>query len=182
MPFGILSDEDFSKELEKANSNSNVPVSNPIEKGRGKNSEVPEVVREIVGELATESPSSVESISQKFGVSKSSISAYKNGATSTSSYHSPDTKLAEHINGVRTRLAERAQRRLKSALDAITADKIQAARLRDVSSLAKDMASVIEKMTPIQTNQQNNQVNFVFYSPRERKEDSFEVIDVSGIE
>jgi len=56
-------------------------------------------------------------VARAFGVSKSSVEAYKVGATSTASYGSPDAELVNRNNEVRDAISNKARGRLTAALD-----------------------------------------------------------------
>src|SRR6266478_5371251 len=91
--------------------------------------EVPEEIRNFIASEAL-SGANVDQLSESFGISKSSISAYKHSATSTASYHSPDESLARSNNEVRDRIVGPAQSRLIKAIEAITDSKLDSAKVQ----------------------------------------------------
>jgi hypothetical protein len=140
-----------------------------IERGRplGK-TEVPQSVREFI---ATESLSDI---------SPSSISAYKVGATSTSSYHKPDPPLDNHVKKLKIAIATKARGKLLEAIDSLTSDKISNAKAKDISSIAKDMAAVVRHLDDKEGDESNKpQVQFVFFAPKVKDESSFPIIEVA---
>lgn len=165
MPLGIVSDDVFNAEIKLMN------------RGRGSVKEVPEVIREIIAEDAIAKNGSIQEIASRHGVSSSSVSAYKNGATSTATYHEPDERLARRNNFVRENIITSARSRLLDALQNITSDKLKDAKVRDVASVAKDMSAVIRNTEPQTTPIHNAQ--FVFHVPRQKDEKDYEFIDVS---
>jgi predicted transcriptional regulator len=169
MPLGIVSDEEFTKEIEA--------IHKPIIRGRGETKETPEVIREVIAEEAIIGDSTQKEIADAFGVSPASVSAYKNGATSTASYNEPDNRLQKHNDKVRNAIVGTARSRLIEALQNITPDKMKEAKLRDIASVAKDMSSVIHNMEPQISNTQIG-AQFVFHVPKPRQESDYEVIDV----
>lgn len=179
MAMGIVSDEDFDKEITKVTP---AKIISLPEKGRGNgNKEVPESLRKIIGETnELDSRQEALSIARMFGVSDSSVSAYAAGATSTSSYNTPDAELKNHIDDSKERIKKKARGRLFNALKHITDDKLKDAKVRDVSGVARDMAAIIRDMEPEKgSNDSGKQApQFIFYAPTFRKEETFETIYV----
>lgn len=149
-----------------------------IERGRGLHSvQVPEVLRAVIASDALENTSrSAKGIARAFDVSDSSLSAYKHGATSTASYDNPEAELKTKTNLTRNRIATKARSRLISALNHITPDKLEGAKLRDIAATAQAMSAVIRNIEPPAADVGNN-VNIVLFAPRVKNEDSYEVID-----
>ena len=181
MPIGIVSDEDFEKELE--NTNRTVPTRKPavvvdINKGRGEgNKEVPEELRKLVGITANREQDRLVDIASAFSISTSSVSAYKNGATSTASYNQPDKSLQSANLTIKDRIADKAHRRVLSALKRVTGEKLDNANLKTISQVAKDL-SIVAKNMESQATINNNITgpNYVFFAPRVRKEQEYEII------
>lgn len=172
MPLMIVSDEDF--ELEKSRYQDKSIERTIIEKGRGNKAETPQVIREIVAECSIngEKP---DVISRNFNVSLSSISAYKNGSTSTSSYDQNNKVSA------RSRIANKAQGKLLDALNCLTEDKISGSKATEISSIAKDMSSIVEKLNGRVIENQNDgpQVHLHLYGPKQKSLEHYEVIDLN---
>jgi hypothetical protein len=201
MAMGIVNDDDFAEELSRCNPpKDSTRDSNPtiepcseetpkgeaqiidIKKGRGNTPAVPSVLRQIIGETALEG-ARARDVARAFDVSESSVSAYKVGATSTTSYHSPDRVLLEKTNSKRTRISEHASRKILQALSHVTPDKFDDLGANKLASFAKDMSAVVKNIEPRVTNINegivNNAPTYIFYAPRIRKEQEFEVVDVS---
>jgi len=195
MPLGILTDEQLNKELGITISKINqvdinrieseldkAPVRDPvkvidIKRGRGNQLEIPHEIRALVAEEAIINGHTQE-IADRFGLSKSSVDAYKNGATSTTTYNEPDKSLSNANKQVRDVITDKARGRLMSALDAITDENIGNAKVKDIASIAKDMSVIVKNMEENKPlNQTNTQV--IIYKPRMRDEEEFEVITVN---
>lgn len=184
MPMGIVSDNDLEKELNNLNKSTTKPkitaeiINNP-DKGRQKGSvEVPNSLRNVIaGESIENGRGSALELAKNFDISPSSVSAYTNGSTSTSTY---DTKPnGNKVQKVKDKISLKARKRLMSALNFITDDKLANAKLRDVSSVAKDMSAIVKNMEssgPIDLGA--NGPTFIFYSPKIVSEDRFKVINV----
>ena len=145
-----------------------------IEKGRGHNSEIPEGIREIIAEDSLAGARSSE-IQELYGVSASSISAYKAGANSTSTYREKKDNLLK----VRSKVSSKANKRLIAALDALADKDFTELKAKDVSSIAKDMASIVDKIRlPSEKTEDDLRVHLHLYAPKMKSLADYEVIDV----
>lgn len=181
MPIGIVSDNDFDLELNRSKITAEVKQKPTL--GRGINHvEVPESLRKIIGETSEiNGREDALALANQFGISSSSVSAYANGATSTKSYHEPNKELKSHINSAKERISKKAQNRLINALNEITPEKLAEAKLRDISSVARDMAAIVKDMEVEEVKDTNqNGPTFVFYAPQIKSESAFDVIDMSN--
>lgn len=188
MPIGLVSNLDFSKELESLTSTKKkeptaVVVDKPS-KGRSEgDTNVPDSLRKIIGETAVlEGRSAALSLAQDLGVSPSSVSAYAKGATSTASYDTPSKSIISHINKSRVRATKKASKVLSAALGAITQDKLDYADAKDLSAIAKDMSVVIKNLEPPAEKSDEDKgtkaPQFIIYAPQFKREESFDVIQV----
>jgi predicted transcriptional regulator len=171
MPLGIVSDDIFDAEMKHVQHVD-------INRGRGPIQAVPDIIREIVAEEAILSDKSQAEVAEQFGVSPSSVSAYKHGATSTATYNEPHEKLNKRNDKIRSEVISTARSRLLQALDKITPEKLEATKARDLAGIAKDMSTVISQHEP-QVSNQNIGAQFVFHVPTVRKESEYEIIDVT---
>ncbi len=170
---GIVTDAEFESEL---------LIDKPqvteftIVHGRNGKSETPEIVREFIASevIAGASP---DELSESFNISKSSISAYKHSATSTSSYHSPNEQLARSNNETRQRIIGPAQDRLIKAIEAITSEKLDKAKVNVASQVAANMSQIIKNIEP-DSSVVVNQNRVIIYKPRLSDESDFETIVV----
>ena len=184
MPLGLLSDQDFEAELESLKG----PVREsprPVEKGRSEgDTNVPDSLRKIIGETSViDGPEEAMAIARMFDISRSSVSAYANGATSTKSYNTPSKGIIDHINKSRRRNIKSASKVLSQALSAITQEKLDYTDARDLSAIAKDMSTVIKNLEPPQPKDPgeggSRSPQFVIYAPSFRDERVFEQIVVN---
>lgn len=177
MPLGIVDDAAFAEEL-----NRNVPSAPSaeiidIKKGRGEVTELPDSLRKVIGDCALVENN--DTVAETFSVSRSSVSAYKVGATSTASYHEPDKDLKEHVDDSRKRISKRAQNKLMLALGGLTKEKLANQKARDLAGIAKDMSAVIRNMEPPQDNEDKGAAKFVFFAPTLKLESHYPVIQVN---
>jgi len=185
MAMGIVSDEEFNLEKRKIcppsliDPTSHEAVIVELERGRGQgNVEVPDSLRKVIGEeSAINGRSSALELADRFGVSPSSVSAYSNGSRSTASYENqPDLS---HITAAKLKIAKKARNRLVLALNSLTQEKIEAAKVKDISGVAKDMSAIIRNMEPERpTNNGAGGPTFIFYSPQMRTEKVFDIVQV----
>lgn len=172
MPLGIVSEEDFEREINSYNNPGSVTTT-IMERGRGNVKEVPEVLREVIAEEAILGDN--KSTAEAFGVSQSSVSAYMRGVTSTANYNSKKKAVT-----ARERIAQRAQSKVMAALRNITPDKLaNVEKVTDLATIAKDMANVFDKLSPKDKTEEKPQVHVHFYRPEQKQIDDYEVIDVT---
>lgn len=182
MSIGIVDNDDFDAELARLSENRNKPPSvTHLDKptpGRSEgDNNVPPELRKVIQEENLSGTSPTE-LASAFDVSKSSISAYKKGATSTASYNSPNKELQRSANDVRLKISSRATSKILAAMRHITEDKLAVGKARDLAGIAKDMSAVVKNLNP-ESNQSPGQNNFVFFTPRNKNEEDYEVIHVT---
>jgi hypothetical protein len=176
MAMGIVSDSDLESELANLNRPKQQVEIKQIDRGRGHNNEAPESLRRIIGEESLNGTPASD-IANAFGISKSSISAYKHGATSTASYNNPNPDLKRSNNIIRDKIVRRSNKKLLAALDQITDDKLKDAKLRDLASVSNALASVLDKVGPKDTGEIKID-KLLVYAPRIREEQSYDIIEV----
>ena len=194
MPIGIVSDDDFLRELKDYKPVSltvvDLPATTVLEgeiidipkKGRKDGDiEVPDSLRKIIGEEALlNGRASAVALAGEFGLSPSSASAYAVGATSTASYNQPKPSIISHINKARERATKKATKTLNAALSAITQEKLDYLDADKVSGIAKDMSVIIKNLEPKVTSDPNEAKapQFVIFAPQFRDERQFDMITV----
>src|SRR5258706_9659534 len=143
MPLGILTDEQLNKELDRAtpkinsddinkieiNESARSPKIIDIKRGRGNQLEIPNEIRALVAEEVING-APAKQVSKMFGISESSISAYKHDATSTMTYDKSNNELANKNKIIRDVISDRARGKLLCALDAITEENIGNAKVK----------------------------------------------------
>lgn len=180
MPMMLVSPEDFEKELDKPKEIEQKREIKIVDINRGRTigkTEIPnEIRKEIANEALTSNKTGIE-IAEEYNVSQSSVSAYKHGATSTTTYHNQNNELNKHVSNVKSEISDNARNRLMMALNEITPDKVRDSKLKDIASIARDMSVVAKNMEPPAGINVNNQV--VVYRPKLRDEDDYDVITVN---
>jgi hypothetical protein len=176
MPLLIVNDDQWAAALKDTNDEKLIEH-HILQHGRGNTAEVPSLIREIVAEDAIENGSSAKSLSTAFGVSESSVNAYKNGATSTATYRQKDPSL----QAAKRRVYNRASNRLIAALDALKSKDLSGEKAKDISSIAKDMSSVLEKVKPHEVSDSTNQVHLHLYAPKLKQLSDYDEIVVNAV-
>lgn len=179
MPMGLVDDDIFESEIsDKKPMPSAQIIQRPFHGRNPGDNNIPQVIREVI---ADDTSTSGEELSNKFDVSKSSVSAYRNGATSTSSYDAPSPKLQEIVDRKRERISRKSSKALMKVLDKMNDssfdEKLDACKAVELSTIAANMSRVVEKVST-KNEAQNIQQNIVFYSPSPVKTDQFEIIDL----
>lgn len=192
MPFLIVTEDEYQKEISKLDSSVPTKVDenetgaaniieseltrHEIERGRGNTPEIPQPLREVIAEeKLSGTPSSV--IQKHFNVSASSISAYTHGSTSTASYNKPVDQLTK----VRNRVSSRAANRLNDALKALATKDLTQEKARDIADIAKSMSTVFEKISPVKQQEDadaNKHLHLHMYVPKMKTVEDYEIIDV----
>jgi predicted transcriptional regulator len=183
MPLGIISDEEFALDIAPPQA-SNVIHMPLIPRGRGtgkRSDDIPHTVRAFAAIEANEGALNKD-VAQTLGISIPSVAAYKNGATSTSTYNKPDEALKEVVDDTRERIANKAQRKLMMALSELRRDKLEGADARTISGVAKDMASVYDKMQPKADINNRANVAFIIMQPPMKSEKDYLIIDVDPVD
>ncbi len=189
MPLGIVSDKDF--EIEKQNSEVNHPskITNVEDKpivtsdviimpSVGRDNGVPNVpqsLRKILGEtVATEGLKSAMQLADGLGISQPTLSTYARGEVSPGV---TNTDLTAHINNRKTKISKRALNKLNMALNHIDEQKLLGCDAKELSSVAKDMAHVVNAMSPKDSESAKTEpVQFHFYAPQVRNENHYETV------
>lgn len=170
----IVNDEEFEAERKKFENKEDSFVVHEINHGRNENdTNVPQPIRELIVEDALEG-ATAESLSKIYNVSPSSVSAYKNGATSTASYRQKNSKLI----AAKDRVSNRAYNRLNEALKALGTKNLSDEKPKDIASIAKDMATVAEKMSPkVDGAKDGPQVHLHLYAPKMKQITDYEIVE-----
>jgi hypothetical protein len=182
MALGIVSDDVFEAEVTKTPAVESIDVVT-IEsiKSPGRRPgdlEVPDSIRKIIGDTAVESgKQEATKMAEFFGLSKSSTSAYANGATSTATYQKSNADLKNHLVRTKERITRKAARGITRAFDNITDDKLAGATAPELASVIRAFSSVIKDMEVTDKGPDGPGVQFVFFTPPIRQEEAFEVID-----
>jgi len=182
MAIGIVTDEEFNKELGNIAPERAQVIELP-HKGRSDGDmNVPESLRKIIGEDAVlNGNKSAIQLAESLGISASSVTAYKKGATSTATYDSPKPAIISHINKSRARAIKKASKTLNASLEAITQEKLDYTDAKDLAVIAKNMSGIIKDLEPPQSIEDGSvqKPQFVVYAPTFRDERSYDSITVS---
>lgn len=171
MPLGIITDE--SEELVE----SSVAIEQ-LKRGRGEGKKnTPDEVRKIIQEVSiTNGRSRGIDLAKQFGLSPSSVDAYKSGSNGLGQPKNPD--LVNQLNKIKAEIAESAAKKARAAISHITADKMKDLSANKAAILARDLASVTKSMSPEDDQTGSVGPNFIVYAPQMKSEKAFEVVDL----
>jgi hypothetical protein len=188
MPLGIVSDDDFLSELNNSKVEldpNGVPISigkiQELNRGRGNgNNAVPESLQKIIGETSIlEGREAAIDLAGQFGVSESSVSAYKAGASSTATIDTPKRSLIDHLSIVKRNASRRAGRKLLAALDQITDEKLEEAPAGVLAGIAKSLSGVVKDLEPERVITDGTRATqFIVFAPQVSKESNFDIIEL----
>lgn len=190
MPLGILTDEEFNKELKIYDINGVNKINDKKDESLVEYKEInksgrnegdlnkPETLRQIIADCKINGDSDKE-IKDSFKVSTSSINAYTNGQNGTND--KVNERLAKFVKNVRNSVTRRASRTLIKSLDLLTDEKISELKANEISVLAKNMSSIISDMED-----KNKNINpgplaqFIIFQPPQKSINQYDVIDVKS--
>lgn len=202
MPLGIVSDKEFSDELNNVshdrsekdtNKNDNVVITgeviSPKSPGRNKGDvNVPTALRKMIADehIINGRANAVE-LASYFSLSHQSADGYKYGTSPNDSSKILDERsenskeLTNHITNTKNRIIRRAHNKLALTLNNITPEKLQDARLKDLAIVAKSLSGVIRDMEPDKNGNGDSklQPQFIVYAPRMMKEEYYETLIVN---
>ena len=188
MPLGIVSDTDFDKERNNSDvliNDKNAEKDSPIvtsdvlimpNVGRDRDvPNVPQSLRKVLGEtVATEGLKSAMHLASSMGISQPTASTYARGEVSPGT---TDEDLLSHINNRKTKISKKALNKLNLALNNLDETKLLGCDAKELSSVAKDMASVVNAMEPKSVGETTKDpVQFHFYAPQVRNENHYETV------
>lgn len=141
-----------------------------------------EDVKVGIGTLASFVPQ--KDVAKLFGVSQALVSDYSKGITSSSDVGSFDvslkSKVDENVGDVKKKISDLALSKLTKALESMTDDMFANEKLVNLSVVAGNL-SKIGKVGFSDDSIVNNTANqFVFYAPRNKNEDEYDVVEVSS--
>lgn len=189
----LLNQGEFSKPVSEADaSNLNEApsvkiaelVDEPIEespkqesKGSGRTvgaTQIPDALRGIIASHTTLT-SSVQA-ARDFGISTSAAysmsQGYRGGMAPSNNF---DQKIIDKRNELLDSAADKAMDKMLLAIGLINNDNLKDAKVRDISAVAKDMASIVEKVRA-KNDDGKKQGNIVIVAPTLRDESHFQVV------
>lgn len=180
MAIGLVSDDEFLSDeevRENAGLTRALALVKELEIGRGAKSETPDFIRTLVAQEALNGIPAKE-VSERYNVSESSVSAYKKGATSTSTYNEPKKELRKHVDIFRERISKRASRIANGALKSITDDDLESLEPKDAIDIALKASAIVKNMAPEREEKEiGPAVQFILYAPKLKSEEDYEVVE-----
>lgn len=114
-----------------------------------------------------------------FGLSHAQVNAYQNGVQHDTSDALPIPEVKRHLAETKERIALIAARKLRKTLKCITTEKVEEIQSPlDAGRLAKDLASVVDKMEP-KEKIGDRKVEFHIYRPVVKTLNEYKVVNVA---
>jgi len=163
-------------------------VTKPLHVGGRKNGDnnLSPMMRTLIG-AAAKLDDNNSSTAKAFGVSDRAVANYRDGKTSESMAVEPAAisaldKVVEQGRDRRAEAKEKAIDRLASLFDGpISTENLDTLKPREAISAAKDLATVIDRVTP-KDQSVDNRVQFVVFTPRQKEEKEYETIEINARE
>lgn len=121
----------------------------------------------------------IKNTAEAFGVSTASVSAYKQGVTSLNPNTRSESKsreLKEIITRKTSQVSETALDKLMDFVDQVDVTNPKAAR--HLTSTAKDLADIFDKMRPV--SKEHNGIRVTIMSPNLKPLDTYDIIEISA--
>jgi hypothetical protein len=142
------------------------------------------MMRTLIGAAAEVDQNNAKT-AKTFGVSDRAVANYRKGRTSHSTPIKAEAKteveeVVETVRDQKQDIKSKATSRLDSLFDGpISAENLQTLKPREAVSVAKDLATVIDRVS-IRESGQDQKVQINIFAPRQREEKEYEVVDVSA--
>lgn len=182
----MVSEEEAKRRLESSSNLINslsIPLeSSPVvtveslPNNRHRSVEVPEFLRVIAGTLAhTES---AREVGGALGISPYTVHGYKHGKLGTDDGRGQkvDEGLRDKVDIAVNGAQKVAVQKLMDALGLITVEKMSKSTAKDLSTIASNMARVVEKTTTRQDDA--NRAQIIIYAPQVKTESKYTTIEV----
>lgn len=124
---------------------------------------VPQALKVIAGVLAKTEP--IKEVAEALDVSTSVVSRAKNGK-----------EVAKAVDAVTTRIRDMALDKLMASLGIINDENLASCGAKDASLVARNLAGVVDKLTPRE--QAGTNVQLIVYAPKQRSEEHYDTIDI----
>jgi predicted transcriptional regulator len=180
MPIGIVKSSDYLSELSNGGDKvidkpvtgaRSLPESKPL--GRGIKADTPDSIRALVAQEVILG-ANVKEVAKEYNLSPTSINAYKVGANSLATYNRPSETLSRANHIFRDRIVRKASRLSLTALDSISREDFKTASLRDKSTVAKEMASIVRDMIPeVKDVDRSSNVQVIIHAPSQKRESDY---------
>ena len=113
-------------------------------------------------------------VAKNTGVSAVSIDHFSKGRLG---YARPDEESKNLINQRKDRVQDQAIEKLMTVINLVTDDKLEKiTKAKDLTSIAKDLSIIVGKVGDQGAGAVQN--NLIFYSPNQRDEEDYKVVDV----
>lgn len=144
-----------------------------VGEGRGKN--IDELTKEFIAIDGASGTTTQSELAKIYGVTQTTVSHLSNGKRGTSEDCPVDEELGETVKRVRDKIEKSAVDKLMDTLDFYDPSALK--NQLEVVSAAQKLAGVVEKIKG-REKEGKGSVNIVFYNPRQRDINDYEVVEV----
>lgn len=132
------------------------------------------IQKRVIASVAIESGDK-SGTAEAFGISRQAATNISNGKTADGT--KPDVELRDFVERKRQSVAEVALAKTLEAFNLITGDKLSKVSARDLASIAKDSATVYDKLSG-KSGGSGSGVKVMIYAPTVRSVGEYDVIEV----
>ena len=143
----------------------------------GNNGHMNDFQRELLGTLKRTSGQTCEEVAQAFGTTKQQVSYCETGVVGGKKV---DEALRQRIDENTGVVRDVAITKLMETLGLLTDEKLKKEGAKGLASVARDLSSVAERMSPRSGDNVNNGVQFIVHVPHQKREESYDVIEVTA--
>jgi hypothetical protein len=144
-------------------------------------------MRNLIG-AAAEISNNNATVAKEFGVSERQVANYRKGRASHDAPIVPAAKeeITEIVETQKEKTLSSVKDKAVSSLhslfdDPISPENLSTLKPREAISAAKDLATIVDKVTPKEV-VQDNRIQLVVFSPRQREESEYNVVEIEGRE
>lgn len=144
-------------------------------KGEGRGENIDSLTKEFIAIDGASGLSTQKELAAIYGVTQTTVSHLSNGKLGTGRNTEVDPELGETVKRVKEKIEGSAVDKLMETLDFYDPSALK--NQLEVVTAAQKLASVVEKIKGREKEGKNN-ISIVFYNPRQRDINSYEVVEV----
>lgn len=142
--------------------------------GGGKVQKLQPITKRIIAAVAIQSNDKTGT-AEAFGLSRQAVTNISNGKSADGT--KPDVEIRDFVEKQRLSAAEIALQKTLQAFNLITNDKLSKTSARDLASIAKDSATVYDKLSG-KSGGPGSGVKVLIYAPVQKSQADYDVIEI----
>lgn len=177
MPF--LTDEEIESKLNSPDNLVNRLTLHTIQRGRPEGaSNIPMEIRKVVTVLTNEGESS-SSVAKAFNIGESVVQRASQGYVTERQENNELKDVIDRIKSKKRDAESQAIDKVLETLNILTPEKLSSvSKVKDISSIAKDMAVIANQLSDKGSNDGEVGVHLHLYAPKSKSLDDYDIIDV----